>query len=584
MSKIALSLTTVDKSFKRFQHPGWRALDALGCPVSSKRYDVFMALRDISLEVKQGEKVALIGRNGAGKSTLLRLISGQVQPTRGQIQVYGKLQALMELGTGFHPDFTGIENIRSALSYQGIQGKAAKKLIEEIIDFTELDEFITRPVREFSAGMYARLAFATATTITPDILIIDEILGAGDAYFVGKSIQRMKELTRQGATVLFVSHDMSATQLLCERGIWIDKGTIKADGDILSVSKAYLSSIREDEELRIRLRSNQLNPSGTAKNNVSLFRFITENNSAPVQPLTISKIQYGQDENVLGEVSIDDVESSSRCIVEAGITNWSNVIEIEEKKICRTFADFGGRFIHAPFQVDWKLSKKDKRWIEIRYKASASDTLALEQFDEETKAYTRLTMIGQNNEDHHWRILRIELDTQHVNDTIDESTQAIIELQDLSSHDRYGKGPVKITAFGFLDAESIRRHTLISGDFAKACINYNAATTVHNPVAVIAIYRPDGTCAMQVLSNRDGVQFNRLLGQGHITVTFAPLFLGPGEYIVSVALFKDLCLASKFEPEAYDLHDRCYPLKVLHPEGLGVDIGTVNQPAVWEIA
>jgi lipopolysaccharide transport system ATP-binding protein len=583
MSKIALSLTTVDKLFKQFQHPGWRALDALGCPVPSKRYGVFMALRNISLEVKQGEKVALIGRNGAGKSTLLRLISGQVQPTRGKIQVNGKLQALMELGTGFHPDFTGIENIRSALSYQGIKGKAAKKLTEEIIDFTELDEFITRPVREFSAGMYARLTFATATTITPDILIIDEILGAGDAYFVGKSIQRMKELTKQGATVLFVSHDMSATQLLCERGIWIDKGTIQADGDVLSVSKAYLSSIREDEELRIRLRSNQLNSSETVKNNISLFRFITENNSAPLQPLTISKIQYGHDEHFLGEVSIDDVESSSRCIVEAGITNWSNVVEIENKP-CRTFADFGGRFIHAPFQVNWKLSKKDKRWIEIRYKASASDTIALERFDEETKAYTRLTMIGQNNEENHWRTLRIELDTQHVSDTIDESTQAIIELQDLSSHDRYGKGPVKITAFGFLDAENTRRHTLISGDFAKACINYNAATTVHNPVAVIAIYRPDGTCAMQVSSNRDGVQFNRLLGQGHITVTFAPLFLGPGEYIVSVALFKDLCLASKFEPESYDLHDRFYPLKVLHPEGLGVDIGTVNQPAVWEIA
>ena len=582
MSKIALSLTTVDKSFKRFQHPGWRALDALGCPVSSKRYDVFMALRDISLEVKQGEKVALIGRNGAGKSTLLRLISGQVQPTRGQIQVNGKLQALMELGTGFHPDFTGIENIRSALSYQGIQGKAAKKLIEEIIDFTELDEFITRPVREFSAGMYARLAFATATTITPDILIIDEILGAGDAYFVGKSIQRMKELTRQGATVLFVSHDMSATQLLCERGIWIDKGTIKADGDVLSVSKAYLSSIREDEELRIHLRSNQLNLSGTVKNNISLFRFITEKNSAPVQPLTVSRIQYGQDENVLGEVSIDNLASSSRCIVETGSTNWSNVIEIENKT-CRTFADFGGRFIHAPFQVDWKLSKKDKRWIEIGYKASDSDTIMLERFDEETKGYTRLTMISKNNEDHHWRTLRIELDTQHVSGTVDESAQAIIKLQDLSSHDRYGKGPVKIAAFGFLDEENTRRHTLISGDFAKACISFNAATTVHNPVAVIAIYRPDGTCAMQVLSNRDGLQFNRLLGQGNITVTFAPLFLGPGEYIVSVALFKDLCLASKFEPEAYDLHDRCYPLKVLHPEGLGVDIGTVNQPAVWEI-
>ncbi len=582
MSKIAISLTTVDKSFKRFQHPGWRALDALGCPISSKRYDVFMALRDITLKVKQGEKVALIGRNGAGKSTLLRLISEQIQPTRGQIQVNGKLQALMEIGTGFHPDFTGIENICSALSYQGIQGKEAKKFIEEIVDFTELDEFITRPVREFSAGMYARLAFATATTITPDILIIDEILGAGDAYFVGKSIQRMKKLTKQGTTVLFVSHDMSATQLLCDRGIWIDKGSIKADGDVLSVSKAYLSSIREDEELRIRSRSNQLNPSIIIKSNISLFRFITEHDKAPDQPLTISNIRYGYENNILGEVSINSSENPSRCLAETEGSNWSNVIEIDNKT-CRTFADFGGRFIHAPFQIDWKLTPEEKRWIEIDYKASASDEIRLEQFDEITKEYTRLSVISQNNEGNLWRTLRVELDIQHITDTI-EPMPTVFELQNLSSHDRYGKGPVKITAFGFLDAQNSRRHTLISGDFSKACIRYNAATTAHNPVAVIAIYRLDGTCAMQVSSNRDGVQFNKLLGEGHITVTFDPLFLGPGEYILSVALFKDLCLASKFEPEAYDLHDRCYPLKILHPEGLGVDIGTVNQPAQWEIA
>lgn len=581
MSKIALSLTTVSKSFKRFQHPGWRALDALGCPVSSKYFDVFMALREITLEIRRGEKVALIGRNGAGKSTLLRLISGQIKPTRGQIEVNGKLQALMELGTGFHPDFTGIENIRSALSYQGIHGKEAKKLIEEIIDFTELNEFITRPIREFSAGMYARLAFATATTITPDILIIDEILGAGDAYFVGKSIKRMKELTSKGTTVLFVSHDMSANQLLCERGIWLDKGTIKADGDILSVSKAYLSSIREDEELRIRLRSAKLNQTECVKTQVSLFRFITTNNTVPEKPIVIASIQYGYGDCHLGEVSIDTLEGTSSCIVEYGVTNWSKT-ETIDNNICRKFGDFGGHFIHAPFQIDWKLAQKEQRWIEVRYQASLTDAIALDRYDEESKEYVRVAIINQSNEETHWRTLRVELDTRNVSETF-EFNKAIAELQNLSSHDRYGNGPIKIVAFGFLDKENTRRHTLISGEVAKGCISYNASTTIHNPVAVIAIYRTDGTCAMQVLSNRDGVCFNHLSGQGQINVSFDPLFLGPGEYLVSVALFKELDLASKFEPEAYDLHDRCYPLTVLSPEGVSVEIGTVNQPAIWEL-
>src|SRR5690606_27647530 len=129
------------------------------------------------------------GRNGAGKSTLLRVISGQMRPDSGVVNVNGTVQALMELGTGFHPEFSGLDNIRSSLAFQGLSRQKAESLIEEIVNFTELEEFISRPVREYSAGMYARLAFAVATTITPDILIIDEILGAGDAYFIGKSIQ-----------------------------------------------------------------------------------------------------------------------------------------------------------------------------------------------------------------------------------------------------------------------------------------------------------------------------------------------------------------------------------------------------------
>ncbi|BCQ59340.1 hypothetical protein PBOI14_10900 [Pseudomonas sp. Boi14] len=258
MSDLTISLKAVNKSFRRFQHPGWRALDALGWPVSKKRYDVFQALSDINLDIARGEKVALIGRNGAGKSTLLRLVSGQMRADSGQIRVSGKVQALMTLGTGFHPDFTGIENIRSALAYQGIQPSRVDECIEEITDFTELDSFLHRPVKEYSAGMYARLAFAVATTITPEVLIIDEVLGAGDAYFLGKCIQRMKALTGQGATILFVSHDISSVQMLCDRGVWLEGGRIRQDGPLLPVSKAYLANIREEEERRVRAKSMSL--------------------------------------------------------------------------------------------------------------------------------------------------------------------------------------------------------------------------------------------------------------------------------------------------------------------------------------
>ncbi len=213
-------------------------MDALGIPVSKKRYDIFPALSEMNLEICRGERVALIGRNGAGKSTLLRVISGQMQLDSGLLTVNGTVQALMTLGTGFHPNFTGMQNIHSSLAYQGLSSEELDRCVADIVDFVELEGFLDRPVKEYSAGMYARLAFAVATSVTPDILIIDEVLGAGDAYFLGKCIQRMKALTSQGATILFVSHDISSVQMLCDRGIWIENGRIRDDGDLLAVSKA----------------------------------------------------------------------------------------------------------------------------------------------------------------------------------------------------------------------------------------------------------------------------------------------------------------------------------------------------------
>lgn len=584
MSDIAIKIEGVAKSFRRFRHPGWRALDAFGVSVPRSRYDVFDALRGVDIEVRRGERVALIGRNGAGKSTLLRLISGQMQPDSGRVSVAGNIQALMELGTGFHPDFTGIENIHAALALQGSRGAALRAQVDEIIDFTELEGFIDRPVREYSAGMYARLAFAVATTIQPEILIVDEILGAGDAYFVGKSIQRMKGLTENGATVLFVSHDMSSVQLLCERAVWIDRGTVRKEGPILQVSKAYLAAVREDEEIRTRARSMSLTRQQAAgldrQSRVTLFRLVGADGTPPRKPLAVSAIRFGSGETELGCLEPGRAgDEGSGPMLDSTHMNW-RAPETVAGRACWQFGDFGGLYGHAPWQITWPTAQVESAWIELNVRASQTDPVAVEQFDPETNDYVRLARIDASAADR-WETVNVSCLGQLRAEA--ERVVEKLDLLSLTSEDRYGSGEASITAFGFLDADGERRHTLITGENASALIACSTRGELLNPVAVIAIYRPDGTCAMQVVSNRDGSSFGTVAGEKLIRVDFAPLQLGPGDYIVSIALFKELNIATRVEPQAYDLHDRCYALKILPPPGVGIEIGVVNQPATWEL-
>ena len=251
--EIAISANDVSRMFKRFRHPRHRLMEAFGLPLPTNAYDEFWALRKVSFELRRGDSLAIIGENGAGKSTLLSIICGRLQATSGSVKVRGNIQALMDFGTGFHPEFTGRQNIFSALAYQGVTGSEANRRFAEIIEFSELEDFVDQPIKTYSSGMYARLAFSTATAITPDVLIIDEVLGAGDAYFASKCAERMRHLTKEvGATVLFVSHDMSSVQRLCERAIWLQRGCVKMAGRTVDLAKAYHNSVLERDEARLR--------------------------------------------------------------------------------------------------------------------------------------------------------------------------------------------------------------------------------------------------------------------------------------------------------------------------------------------
>ena len=199
-------------------------------------------LKDINLEIKKGETVALIGVNGSGKSTLLKLMTKIIYPTKGTITTNGKLTSLLELGAGFHPDFTGRENIYFNASIFGLTAAEIDARVQDIIDFSELGEFIEVPVRTYSSGMYMRLAFSVAINVDAEILLIDEILAVGDKHFQDKCYQKLEELRDSNKTIVIVSHNLESIRKLCNRGIWIHEGKVKMDGNINDVVDEYLKA------------------------------------------------------------------------------------------------------------------------------------------------------------------------------------------------------------------------------------------------------------------------------------------------------------------------------------------------------
>jgi ABC-type polysaccharide/polyol phosphate transport system ATPase subunit len=197
------------------------------------------ALNDVSFAVEAGETFGIVGANGSGKSTLLKLIAGTSHPTSGTIDVRGRVSALLELGAGFHPDFTGRENVYLNASLLGLSRKETERVLPQIAAFAELGDFFDAAVKTYSSGMYMRLAFSVAAFVDPDVLLIDEILAVGDEYFQRKCYAKLNEFRSRGKTICFVSHDLSAVERLCKRGLLLDHGVVRADGDIQRVLEAY---------------------------------------------------------------------------------------------------------------------------------------------------------------------------------------------------------------------------------------------------------------------------------------------------------------------------------------------------------
>ena len=239
-NEIAIKVNHVYKSFNVYYDRANTLKERLLFIGRNKKREKREILNDINIDIKKGETVALIGVNGSGKSTLLKLMTQIIFPNKGTIETHGKLTSLLELGAGFHPDFSGRENIYFNSSIFGLTKKEIDSRLDQIIEFSELGELIDNPVRTYSSGQYMRLAFSVAINVDAEILLIDEILSVGDQHFQEKCFNKMRELKKEGKTMVFVTHSMESVRNLCDRAIWLYNGKVRMDGNTDEVVNEYL--------------------------------------------------------------------------------------------------------------------------------------------------------------------------------------------------------------------------------------------------------------------------------------------------------------------------------------------------------
>lgn len=257
-SELAIRAQGLGKCYQIYDQPRDRLLQ-LFRPRGKQRYREFWALKDVSLDIRKGEALGIIGRNGSGKSTLLQLICGTLGATTGSLSSHGRVAALLELGSGFNPEFSGRENVYLNGAVLGLKRAEIDARFDEITAFAGIGEFIDRPTKTYSSGMLVRLAFAVSVCVEPDILIVDEALAVGDASFQFKCLERLDRLTRQGMTLLFVSHDMSMVKRFCTRALYLRDGEIRASGAPETIAELYLLDMRDEQRRRASAGAIQVN-------------------------------------------------------------------------------------------------------------------------------------------------------------------------------------------------------------------------------------------------------------------------------------------------------------------------------------
>ncbi len=576
MSETAVRFENVGKMYKVFGSRRASLLDALGLHrlrrASGGRHHEFWALRGIDFELPRGGRLGIIGRNGAGKSTLLKLVTQNFPPTEGRVEVHGAVQALLEVGSGLHPEFSGRENIDASLGLLGLSRKEIAAATEDIADFTELGRFLDQPFKTYSLGMQARLGIGIATTVRPEILIIDEILGAGDAYFFAKSTARMQQLLSEGASVLLVSHALDQIARFCDETIWLDRGRIVMRGQTTEVVKAYERFTRDLDDRRLRAKNRKTKGFDAFERDSYTAAFDVRLATTAEAGCEVTSIELLRDGAVEDTIDVGNAQDADRGqpahlqLAESG-GGWAEMAADPDGTYFRRVGE--SSLAIAVFNV-WFLYPDSTYSIRVRYR-SAGGPASLDVFRGEFRAGS-----GRLPASDSWT--EVELPVRR--DT--EEDQAGGEDAGTAAASRWaGTASLMIGSVRLLDTGGAERAVFTVGEPLIVDVDVVARESGVFPLIPAALtFRADGVVATRhvgpttVLDVRDGEHVTARLELGD-------LLLGNGSYLLSVGLYSALD-ADDLEPaEFYDYFDRSFEFNVVGNPRLHNEL--VRHPGQWTV-
>jgi lipopolysaccharide transport system ATP-binding protein len=571
MSDYAIRFRGVGKMYKIYASRRDNLVDALGIDriLRSKRdrYREFWALRGIDFDLARGARIGIIGRNGAGKSTLLKLVTQNLPPTEGTVDIRGSVQALLEVGGGLHPEFTGRENVHASLGFLGLGRTEIEAATRDIAAFTELGRFLDQPFKTYSLGMQARLGLGIATTIRPEILIIDEVLGAGDAYFFAKSTARMQELLNSGASVLLVSHALDQISRFCDETMWLDRGRLVMRGPTTEVVKAYEKFVRELDERRLLAKNRKLQ--GEAFDSFEregytdvLHVAITPQAGHSVDVADVALSRDDRPEDAVAVGGAQDADRSQSACVAVDLGGWSDPLQ-EDGTYFRSVAGTSG----LPGRVDfslWFFYPDSSYSTSVRYRSDAPVTVTVSRGSD--VLITRTLAPADD-----WSVGAVAV----------ESTEVATASPGTSLSRWSGQGALTISGVRLLDEGG--REEIVFDIGRPLCVlvdvQANAAGTFPLTPAAL-VFRADGLVMTRhvgertVLDVREGDRFQARL-------KLSPLLLGNGSYLLSLGLYRTLDLEDVEPSEFYDYFDKSFEFQVTGSPPLHNEL--VRHPGEWTL-
>jgi len=540
----AVVLEDVRKVYRLYRRPFFRVMDLLGmCPRAAGYFTEHAALDGVSFSIARGEKVAFIGRNGAGKSTLLKIITGNLRPTSGRAATHGTVSALLQIGTGFHPDFTGRQNVYSSLAHQGLTGAVAHAKFAEVVDFAELEEYIDQPMKTYSTGMAARLMFSAAMVVEPDILVVDELLGVGDAYFSHKSFERMREMcTRQGTTLLLVTHDVYSALNLCERFFWIEAGRVRMEAGGKETIAAYEASIREQEEVRLRRRNRAALSAERGPVTGLRVRVASRTGFAFAAPFSLARVAIRYGDGASLELPVADGAGAWSLAPEG---NLGPVTTVQGQR-CRRIDAYGSIYHKAEWHV--AVPRADGfASVSIDWQYEGTEPADLSVFSDSGVLLARHSLAGANGwqrREFSWSVGDGKTDTGAV-----DAASSI----DGTRRD-YGTGKVRILSVEFLDAGGRSVVKASHGGPLTVLLRGVVSEHLDAPEVTLLVGFHRAGVAVGSYAHRDRLELPKS-GGFEARIRFDPLLLGGGAWLVSVGIAEADYYKQRFQPY-FTVNDR----------------------------